>query len=119
MKKIISLLLVILMTGVLLISVTGCNSSSKVIGIWKDATSSEDKYRYFYSDGTGDIYMKWWGETDHFNSYTWEISGDMVSCIYDTSVVKYTIKDDCLYDKQGKLAYEKVQDDTSVDLVIY
>ena len=131
MKRIISLLLTILTVCTLTIGISGCGGASKsaVVGVWKfvgdgnQSTSPYDLnnlYLYIYKDGTGDSYgkpranMNNDNEPFHANAFTWEIEGEYLA--FETN--KYTVDGNVLYDKQGKKTYEKVSDDTSVDIDI-
>ena len=74
---------------------------------------------YVYEDGTGDAYAirKISNEGEHFNSFEWEIDGEYFvkkSKNFDTT--KYTIDGDSMLDKQGKIVFTKVSDNTSVDI---
>lgn len=127
MKKIISLLLAILTICTLAVGMSGCGTNkSDVVGVWKfvgdgnQGTSAFDLdtlHMYIYEDGTGDFYGKNWGmveiKTFHANSFDWSIDGEYFVL---SSGTKYTIDQNVMYDKQGKKKYEKISNDTSVDI---
>lgn len=140
MKRIISLLLSILTIFTLVFAVSGCTnsdgvvdgglSSDDVVGVWR-FVGEEDPwtqnfvygqlYMYVYKDGTRDMYgkdrpgMNPPKEPRHMNASEWHIEGDYFVVGEE---IKYTMDGDSLYDKQEKLTYVKVSDDTSVDIEI-
>ena len=123
MKKITSLFLAILMLCSLTISLSGCGvSESAVVGVWESTYTDYNAYEayianmYIYKDGTGD----WYGiftRSEHMNAFTWEIEGEyLVIKDSDGSVEKYTVSGDALLDSQGKTSFNKISNDTSVDV---
>ena len=129
MKKIISLLLSMLTVCTLALGMSGCGgaSESAVVGVWNYVGESNpgtesfvtgQLYLYVYKDGTGDTYGKPRSMEDkapyHMNSFEWHIDGEY----FVRGTTKYTIDGDSMYNKQGKLVYTKVSNDTSGDIDI-
>lgn len=123
MKKAISILLVL----VLVLSLWACGSNtsaSDYIGVWQNKGAVLDGYQYIYvyRDGTGDYYGTGvtGGKYHHFNPFVWKIEGEYFVKESDgshgTTIYKYTLEGDRLLDKQGKVAFIRVSQDTSVDL---
>lgn len=115
MKRIISLLLAILTVCTLTIGMSGCGGASKsaVVGVWEYVGENKDVfdhtvYMYVYEDGTGEMFSD--GKQGDLK---WEIDGEY---FVRDSETKYTIKDNGLYDRQGNKEYEKISNDTSVDI---
>ena len=124
MKKLIVLgLVLVLCLGLF----AGCGKKDDLIGVWlAEGRESNGKeiYMYLYSDGTGDGYLfgydfetlgDAWG---HCNSCTWTVEkGYLVQedAIF-SSIIKYKISKNELYDSQGKLAYTKVSNDPTKDI---
>ena len=117
MKRAISLILALVMCLGLCLSLSACdmgNERQKYIGIWEDEETKE--YMYIYPDGTGDLYKGY-----HYNSFTWEVEDEYL-VRHSTSahggdvVIKYSLDDDCLLDKQMKIAFRKYSEDTTVDI---
>ncbi len=128
MKRIISLLLAILTVCTLTLSMSGCGGASKsdIVGVWNYVGENDtwtytfevgQLYLYIYEDGTGNWYGKRQYSKDeayHMNGFEWEIEGEY----FVKGSTKYTIDGNSLYDNQGKLAFTKVSNDTSVDIEI-
>lgn len=123
MKKIASLSLAIFIACSLMLSLSGCGvSESAVIGVWESTHTDYNAYHpyianmYIYKDGTGDWYGSFSG-ADHLNAFTWEIEGEyLVIKDSDGSVDKYTVNGDELLDSRGKTSFNKISNDTSVDV---
>ena len=121
MKKIISLLLAILTICTLVVGMSGCGTNkSDVIGVWKfvgerriSTYNLDTLHMYVYEDGTGDFYGEINKRPLHADSFEWCIDGEYFVL---SSRTKYTIDQNVMYDKQGKKEYEKVSNDTSVDI---
>ena len=126
MKKTISILLVL----VIALGLCACGNEAdaidpkeKYIGIWKATHTDDDGknvYMYVYADGTGDFYF--YSTIDkrysHMNSFTWRIEDEYF--VEETTgllagITKYSIKDNQLLNSQGKIKYNKVGDDPSID----
>jgi len=115
MKKFISLLLATLTTCIFVLGMSGCGGASKsaVVGVWECNIENPFKgsYLYVYDDGTGDIYLP--SDTGHCNNFEWSIDGEQFVI---QEATKHTIDGNYMYDKQGKLAYTKVSNNTSIDI---
>ena len=125
MKRIISILLITFLICTLIFSMSSCSNISKqdAIGVWKFVGEGNkwtelftgDIYLYVYKDGTGDFYCKRLREeADHTNAFEWSIDGEY----FNMDGTKFTIEGDSMYDKQGKLDYTKVSNNTSQDMDI-
>ena len=133
MKKFLALALVI----IILISFGGRGETEpeepetpNVVGIWQCVSDYaydhiyNKLYYYVYADGTGDAYFTQDKNTiygKHYNLFVWRIEDAYFvkeSNFMGTSITKYTIDGDKMYDKQNKLAFTKVSDDPTIDIEI-
>ncbi|MBR3611274.1 MAG: hypothetical protein IKL57_07460 [Oscillospiraceae bacterium] len=135
MKKVSAFILAL----TVLFSFVGCGNTEKakneqekssVVGIWQNTSEDLDGYMYnkvymyVYESKTGDAYFM--RESDehgnHWNSFVWDIEEEYfvkeLSVFGSTSIVKYKIGEDVLYDNQNNVAYVKVSDDPTVDIEI-
>lgn len=121
MKKMFSILLVVVMLCMAAVMLTGCgrNLKSEVVGVWEPAANDATAYAYYYEDGTGDRVRFDDSDPDgfHFNSFVWEIEGEYVRT-EDTfgTVKKYSIKDGNMYNSQGKHVFTQVSKDPTINM---
>ena len=126
MKRIIYFVLVFAIICTMLLMMSGCSSNSDVVGVWKFCTKEfrenadivEGTYLYLYSDNTADHYYcnNYYG-WQHEGNYTWKIKGKyiLIDPGYGNSW-KLTYDNQYFYNAQGKVSFEKVSNDSTVDL---
>ena len=125
MKKFLLMLMVAVLFCGMLIGISGCASNADVVGVWKVSTDeyyrAGDKgaYLYIYENNTADIYnYGYYSGWHHENvKYNWEIQGEII-LIGNGYGNPWTLTydDQYFYNAQGKVSFEKVSNDPTVDL---
>ena len=125
MKRILSLILVFAMFCAIIFCMSSCSSNADVVGVWKVSTEEyyiagdNGAYLYIYENNTADMYS-----FGHFSGwhhgnvkYSWKIKGEYI-LIDNGSGNPWTLTydDQYLYNAQGKVSFEKVSNDPTVDL---